>query len=279
MENKSATELLLYRTYQETWKRGEKYADEGKVKISYYDNKKIEAVVFGSQKYQTELEFRGGGLSRKCTCPVSDFCKHLVALAILWDKARGIERPNKEDVESETIPPPLVSSADINKMYRDPLNADLDVLRIASSERGSWSRPHARLPNMPKIETDKNKPLSLNEIKNAFSQIEKWSNHRNYDMYFCAGEVVAGFCEVTRIIKKRLNASPLIVCAQILQESQNFHYALIMELIDDSDGLHEFTEAHLEDIYNLLKKSNIAQKDKEKFNRILNKFEKNRDNY
>lgn len=276
---KSATEMLIYRTYQETWKRGEQYANKGVVKLLDINDDFVRAEVKGTKLYQIKLAFRSGGLSRACDCPVGDFCKHMVAVAILWDEARGIPRPNQDKIESETIPPPLVSRAEINDMYNDPLHANLEVLRLAASESGSWSRPHSRLPAMPPFNTDKKEPLSIREIKKAFHEIERWSHRSTYDFYFCAGEMVAAFCEIMRIIINRLAVTSLLVAAEILRESQKFHYKLIMELIDDSDGLHIFTEAHLEDIYQYLKKMKIVEKEIPNFYKILQEFDEHRDDY
>ena len=41
----SATDLLLYRTYEEWWKRGETYANQGKVHVIEFDDKHVVASV------------------------------------------------------------------------------------------------------------------------------------------------------------------------------------------------------------------------------------------
>ncbi len=199
----------------------------------------------------------------------------MVAVAIVWDEARRIPRPSKEEIESETIAPPEITKADIHKMYADPLHADLDTLRIAVDERG-WSRPHARLPQMPSFESNPSIPLKLEEVQKAFLSIQRWSLKRNYDMYFCAGEMVAAYCKVLRLICKRVEMSDIFVVAQILRESQKFHYELIMNLIDDSDGLHVFTEAHLEHLFNIIQNQ---MKDQKEVQEKLEEFVTHRDDY
>jgi len=278
----SATQALLYRTYFETWQRGERYAGQNKVKINFYDDKKVEADVLGTKKYQILLEFKGNGLSRNCTCPVRDFCKHIVAVSIIWDELRGIPKPTKGEIEAETIPPLLVSHSEIEEAYDDPVNADLEVIRTAASEFGFDSKrkfSHARLPLKPKFEENPKRPLTLEEVKRAFAEIKGWSKKSNYDLYFCAGEMVAGFCELMRIIKKRLNCTDPLICAEILLAAQKFHYELILELIDDSEGLHEFTEAHLQDIYLILQNAPLKKEERKILNEKLNEFDENRDNY
>ena len=276
---KLATEMLLYRTYLETWRKGEKYFDDNRVKIINFDEQKIEAKVSGSELYKTSLSFRGGGLSRKCTCPINDFCKHMVAVAITWDTNRGYGRPSPKTIKDETIPPPLISRIDINKLYQNPLKADLEVLRFASSESGSWSRPHARLPNAPKFKNDSNLSLTLKETEKAWAEIRRWERRSSYDYYFCAGEMVAAFCEVMKIIKQRLKNTKPIIAADILLSAQKFHLELICELIDDSDGLHIFTEAHLEDLYKKIYKKSINIADEPIIKKKLKYFSEHRDNY
>lgn len=274
----SACDFLLYRTYLETWERGEKYANEGRVEVVHADEKSVSAVVRGTKSYKTSLAFRGGGISRSCSCPVSDFCKHLVAVAIVWDERRGFSRPDKDQIEEEAIPPPPVSRAQISQLFRDPLHADLEVLRLAS-ESGLWVRPHARLPNMPAFSKDEMAPLTVAEVRKAFSEISRWSNFRTFDPYFCAGEMIAAFCEVLRVIKARLASTPPLVSADILRESQKFHYRIVLEMIDGSDGVHIFNEAHLEDIYQGLKKAKIEKGEEVRFSQRLKEFAAHRDDY
>ena len=272
---KSACEALLYRTFLETWRRGEKYANEGRVKIFNSSDKRVLAKVAGAQIYEVVLEFRTGGLSRKCSCPVKDLCKHMVAVAIVWDESLGIPRPAANNVEQTAIPPPLVSRADINRAYNDPLSADLEILRLAGDEMGSWSRPHARLPNIPRFNTELTRPLSLKEIKLVFSEINQWTRRSKFDPYFCAGETVAAFCEVLRIVKQRLLSTAPEIAVEILLGAQRFHYKIILEFIDDSDGLHIFNEAHLDDIYKYLKQHCPSGRARQ----LLEEFDRHRDDY
>lgn len=275
----SACESLLYRTYLETWKKGEKYADAGKVEIKEFDDKSVTALVKGTKLYETKLSFRSNGIRRSCSCPVPDFCKHMAAVAIFWDESRGIKRPTPEEVESETIPPPLISRADINKAYADPINADLNVIRLAVDDYALSPRPHARLPSTPRFSRNPKEPLTLAEVKKAWTEIKSWSRKSTYDYYFCAGEMVAAFCETMRMIISRFESSDILELAKVLRNAQKFHYELIMELIDDSDGLHEFTEAHLEKLYDLIKKNAGKNEDKHKIENLLKEFDDHRDDY
>jgi hypothetical protein len=275
---KSACDLLLYRSYQEYWQRGQTYEKQGKVELLRFNENSVEARVQGTTTYTITFSFRAGGLSRKCSCPVKDFCKHMIAVAIAWDKARGLLPPTNEQVENTSIPPALISHADIQKAYSTPIEANLDIIRIAADELGWQSRPHTHLPHHPKsLSNDLQTPVTLQEIKKCFSEIRSWSRRRNFDMYFCAGELVAAFCEVLRSIYQRCSFSQLEELAKVLVLAQAFHYEIIMEIIDDSDGLHEFTEAHLEKLYQMIKR---RRQDKSSYiTKQLKHFDNNRDNY
>ena len=64
---------------------------------------------------------------------------------------------------------------------------------------------------------------------------------------------MAAFCEVMRIIRMRVKATPPLAAAEALGMAQRFHRTLVLELIDDSDGLHTFGEAHLEEFFGVIK--------------------------
>lgn len=282
----SACSLLLHRSYIEFWRRGEEYARQGKTRLIEHDERRVIAQATGTRVYRIELAFRGGGISKKCSCPYAERnaqkpCKHMIATAILWDEVRGMSRPTADEIEDHAIPPPLVSRSQIVSAFDDPLHADLDVLRLAVEDFALSPRAHARLPNIPRFEPQADIPLSLKEVQNAWREIRSWSRRRTYDRYFCAGEMVAAFCEVMRTIFRRMPSSEIIVGARILRSAQEFHYCLIQECVDDSDGLHAFTEAYLEELYRLLiaQAHNVPSNDQKTFNTLCADFEKNRDQW
>ena len=253
---KSATALLLGKTYQEVWHRGEHYANGLHVAVGQLNDRLVEACVSGTKQYAVSLAFSGNGMRRQCSCPYADgggsprpVCKHMVAVAILWDEQRGLERPTKATIAALAIAPPLVSRAQINRLYKDPLHEDLRWLRTLPEARGSWSRPHSQLPRMPRLDPNPTHPLTLEQARRAFREIARWANRRTYDPYFCAGEMTIAFCEVLRVMRQRLAATSVRLGTTILLEAQQFHYTLVRELIDDSDGHHVFNEAHLEALY------------------------------
>lgn len=280
----SASQLLLPKTYEDVWYRGEAYVERDLVKVAKSDKQEIRALVRGGEEYVVSLQFSGGGLLKKCNCPYaagtgvrSPACKHMVAAAIVWDGKRHLERPSREEIETDTIPPPLVSRFDLERAHQNPISANLEILRLSSSD-GS-SRPHSRLPLMPEMEGNPEKPLTLLEAKKLFRTLIRWTRLSGYDKYFCAGEMVAAFCEVLRVFKKRLPKTDPLLGGDILREAQKFHYKLILELVDDSDGLHTFSEAHLDAIAETLKNRKVSKEDRAFLDQKIWDFEVHRDDY
>lgn len=286
MDKQSACALLMKKTYTDVWMRGKKYAEDSHVEVVSMDDRHVEAVAKGMQAYSVNLSLRSNGISKKCTCPYAHgsearhaACKHMVAVAIVWDEKRNIPSPDDRSIKAYTVPPPDISRAQINKIFAKPLQADLNLLRFMAEKRGSWSRPHSKLPDRPYFSDDETKPLNREEIQEAFKEMIQWTRRSRYDPYFCAGEMVAAYCEIMRSLKRRMAVSDPLVIASILLEAQKFHYRLVMELIDDSDGLHVFTEAHLENVFEALKGIAAASKLKVELVNMLNEYEANRDNY
>lgn len=92
--------------------------------------------------------------------------------------------------------------------------------------------------------------------------------------------MVAAYCEVLRAMRDRLAVTPPLLAAALLREAQQFHYRLIMELIDDSEGEHVFTEAHLESLYERLRaRPDISEADRPAFEDLLKDYADHRNDY
>jgi len=281
----SIAEYLAGMTYKDMWERGEDYVKKGKVVLTRSDMHEAEGAAKGQSRYDVYLKFVKSGMRRRCTCPYGQrstsrtpVCKHMIALAILWDDARGIPRLTEEKKDI-LMPPPLVTREQLEACYRDPLHADLDVLRLAPDEFALSPRGHAHLPKMPAFTSDSMSALTLKEVQGAFRTMKRWSYRSSYDPYFCAGEMVAACCEVMRVICTRINATSPLVCAEILREAQEFHYTLITGLIDDSEGTHIFTESHLEEMHWLLRRRELDERDRQQFDTMLREYERSRGRY
>ncbi len=249
----SATDLLLYRTNEERWKRGEVYADQDKVNILEYNDKQVKAIVAWSTLYNVELAFIGWWLSKICTCPIKGICKHIVATAILWDESRWIPRPTKKEVSQLSLPSKTISRNDVKNAYTNPLSCNLDIIRIMAEEYCLGTpRPHAVLPKQPKL-SKSNLKIELEEIKFYIQEMRSRSRKYNYDMYFCSGEMVAAFCEMIRKINMRIKKNTKEEAKIIYQYLKKLESEIIYTLIDDSQWLHKFTETHLTQLENTIK--------------------------
>jgi len=282
---KSATAMLLKKTDRKIWHRGEVYADQGRVRTVHRDDKVMVAEVQGTLPYIVKLEFAPNGISQECNCPYFTengcICKHIVAVGIVWDEDRGISRPGPALVLQGTPAPPRLSRRDIYRLFDYPLKADLDHLRIFPEETAlsGRGRPHSKLPRIPKIVTDANQPLNPKELRQCYSEMKRWSRRKAYDPYFCAGEMVAAFCELLGIVKARMAVTESLVAAEILLSAQKFHCQLIVELIDSSQGLYEISEAYLYDVYCHLQEMPVSDQDRTVLDPLLADFDQRRGVY
>jgi hypothetical protein len=279
---KSAAAMLLKKTERDIWHRGEVYADKGQVRTVCQDEKHIEAEVRGTQSYAVHLKFAPNGISQDCNCLYFTrhrcICKHIVAVAILWDESRGIPRPDEPLVQLGTVSPPGITQRDIARLFDKPLEADLELVRSLAelTALGGRARPHSQLPKAPKIAATENTPLTQREVQRCYSEMKRWSRRQAYDPYFCAGEMVAAFCELLGVVRLRLAATEVAVAAEVLLSAQKFHLLLVTELIDDSQGLREISEAYLDDVYFHLRRMRLSDQDRTALDLLFAEFEKRR---
>ena len=90
---------------------------------------------------------------------------------------------------------------------------------------------------------------------------------------------MAAFCELLGIVKARMAVTESLVAAEILLSAQKFHCLLIMELIDDSQGLHEISEAYLDDVYCHLREMPVSDQDRITLETLLADFDRRRGVY
>lgn len=86
-----------------TYERGSAYAGRGLVGRVVQQDATVRATVTGSEPYRVRLVLDHDGLAGDCTCPVGTegaFCKHCVALAVVWS-AHGPDHYMKLRAESE----------------------------------------------------------------------------------------------------------------------------------------------------------------------------------
>lgn len=273
---KSAAEILLPRTYKEVWKRGEFYVGAKRVKIIKADDQQAKMAVNGEKKYSVILKFSRDGIIKQCNCAYSlngpqarPACKHMVAAAIYWDEKREILRPSQKDIDSHTLTPAPISRQGIINLFKKPLKADLDKVRIIA-EYSSWRpQPHARLPNIPKISQDARRALNAAEVKKALMEMEKWTERSLYDPYFCAGEMSAAFCELLDIIKKRADKTASKEIILIIALCVDWFYRKFNKLIDGIEGVWIFPPVRIGNLAHILMKGYPKDLAWREFNKIV----------
>jgi hypothetical protein len=282
---KSATALLLRQTDRLVWTRGEEYARSGRVEASLSDAQEVHAIVRGAEMYHVSLRFAPNGISRECDCAffkkAGFICKHVVAVAICWDKERGLPIPDSSQIEAVAPQRSTVSKRDIDLLFKKPLQADLALVRILpeATAMGGRSRPHSKLPEAPRAMSVISKLLGRSEVRKCYTELKSWSRRQAFDPYFCSGEMISAFCQVLRIVGEHLSRTPPLVAVQILLDSQAFHKSLVTELVDDSLGLYAISEAHLDEICERIRRINVVGDEALRVEELLKEFERNRGDY
>ncbi|EKD56376.1 MAG: hypothetical protein ACD_58C00210G0005 [uncultured bacterium] len=250
--NQSLTRYILDNTTEDIFWRGVDYVNKNKVNRIEESEKIISTTITGSNEYL--VEFRQGPkyLKGHCSCPYAsmneDYCKHIVALAAAWDEKKGISPPDQKEVEKNCLQINYDFGKKVDQMFNDPLNADLKFLAIASDYVTS-ARPHAKIPIKTTI-TNAKEELSLRKAQLGLQKIENLTNNRNYDPYFCAGEISAVFCLTLDSIINKLTTVPKGFQIKIIIECTVFYYNQYLQIIDSSDGIHQIPFARLQKMAN-----------------------------
>ena len=243
----SFVRIILEDTEIEIYQRGVDYFNRRSIVGKPAGTAAYKATVSGTDDYLVDLGFkRTGSPKYACSCPYFEkngwVCKHIIAAALMWDDARNVPSLTLEDAQILCIPPPDVTYADIKKAFDDPLHSDLNVIRLAADNTGNWSRPHVRLPEKPR---QCSMPFNnMNQLAQARKSLLHWPNRRGFDLYFCAGEMEAGFCEILRWLEISFITLSVTDRLSVLKIAAEMHHEVI-ECIDGSDGIHIFGELHL----------------------------------
>lgn len=92
--HRTITEVLLRELAgPQSYSRGVDYARAGAVTVEAARTDAISAMVLGTQLYCVALCWTGDELEGECDCPVGsegDFCKHQVAVALVWSGRDGV---------------------------------------------------------------------------------------------------------------------------------------------------------------------------------------------
>lgn len=240
------------------YERGMEYFKKGKVFNLKIEESRTEADVEGTrQDYFVEMEYDNDGFMGDCGCPYmennhNDYCKHIVAVAIVHDTKLGLPLPTEDDLNSLTIEEFPHLGKKLNDAFKDPLNADLEAIARAMDFR-SWVWPHARIEVVSFISpTDE---ITVQTVKKAFRKINSLGKEYKYDRYFCAGEVTAVASKTLDSILDTFAKLSSKDQLEILHELIKFYYGIYLDMIDGSDGVWQIVQARIKKMYQIVKKN------------------------
>ncbi len=150
-------ETLLRRLAgDKTYTRGLDYARRGAVSLDGSLDDGVIASVAGSDDYRVTLRLRGGELLAECDCPVGDtFCKHKVAVALVWPgivandtdgaadasaattKSAAAKRGKRKTDSDESVLGAWLAEQPVEALHRI-------VLELAGRDRDAWRQLVAR---------------------------------------------------------------------------------------------------------------------------------------
>ena len=116
--------------------------------------------------------------------------------------------------------------------------------------------------------------MTLQELKLCFQEMRKWAKRKKFDPYFCSGEMIAAFCEVIRSFRLRLDVTDPMVAAAGLVLAQEFQVFMYTRAIDDSQGVHQISIPHTNDLCLAIRDREGGVSDKAMFRKLLRRFEK-----
>lgn len=137
----SLAKYILENIISDIYKRGLDYANNHKVRYLGESNKKLVSSVIGSEIYR--VEFREGPkyIKADCDCPyaVSN------AVAIVYDQSKDLDLPTEKEIQTQTLEVDKDFWKKIDKIFENPLEADLELLAVASDYSSWGTKPHAKI--------------------------------------------------------------------------------------------------------------------------------------
>lgn len=213
---------------ESSFDRGERYFEEGRVRIKEATTTRVKAVVSGTNDYQVEIEL-DEEFSGECDCPYDwdGLCKHIVAtfLAVIRDDVEIEPLMNKSSSEFE----------DTEQLLK---RADADALR---SFLLSEMEQRADLRNRFKaVFGKKGEGRSLNDYKAEAESLYDDVEDHGYVPY---GEDI-DFSSLSDLAELYIQKGDFLEAAKIYQALSEV-IAEKMDEVDDSDGNYggEFTDS------------------------------------
>jgi uncharacterized Zn finger protein len=168
-------ETLGKAAYGESYGRGKRYFEQGRVKALNESEGVVTARVRGSEWYDVELRVASGRLRGECSCPVGRdglFCKHCVATGLAWLVGQALtDKPQSVSASPEAVREYLGS------LSREQL-VDLVMAQSQADER-------LRLQLVLAVARTRRDGPDVQAIRLAIEDAtrsgEAWSEHRDAD--------------------------------------------------------------------------------------------------
>ena len=186
-------ETLTSVAYGESYGRGKRYFEQGRVKALKVSEGTVSARVRGSDWYNVRLRAGAGGIEGECTCPVGRdglLCKHCVATGLAWlvQQALSVSEQtgsaNPEAVREylaglpkETLVEMVMAQAQTDHSLRQrlvlavartrPAGPDSDAIRSAIDEATRAGEPWSERRDADRVERLNAVLDTLHELLNA----------------------------------------------------------------------------------------------------------------
>ncbi len=239
-------EALVRRAGDRTFRRGQRYAAEGRVSGLVEEGDDLSGTVAGTDDYEVRLWLHGDELAFSCDCPVAEdgvFCKHMVALALAWLDEEAV--PPEPDLQLKR--PGLtrqrrVTLDDIRAHLEGMDHAALVELVLAQASLDDGLREHLALRVAMADATGAGADL----VRRAIDQAVRTPDFVRYaDAYGYARGIDAAIDLVESILRDGSADAAIELCEHALGRIER-----AMEHVDDSDGeigglLERVQELHL----------------------------------
>ena len=240
-------EALRSRAGDRTFRRGERYAAEGRVSGMVEEGGDLSGTVAGTDDYEVRLRLDGDELAASCDCPIGEdgvFCKHMVALALAW--LDGYEAPPSEPGHRVPRPRPArsrrVTISDIRTHLEGLDHAALVELVVAQADRDDSLRERLAL----RVAMAEANGAGADLVRRAIDQAVRAPDFVRYaDAYAYARGIDAAIDLVEDTLHDGSAAVAIDLCEHALGCIER-----AMEHVDDSDGemgglLERLQELHL----------------------------------
>ena len=225
-------EALLGRAGGRTFRRGQRYATEGRVSGMVEEGASLSGTVAGTDDYEVRLWLDGDELASSCDCPVGEdgvFCKHMVALASAW-VGGGPASPDRDQrlPQPKPVRPRRVTDDEIRAHLESQDRAALVELVLDQADRDDGLRERLALRVALAEAAGAGAPLVLRAIDQA---VRAPDFIRYADAFAYARGIDAAIDLVEDTLRAGSAAAAIELCEHALGRIER-----AMEHVDDSDG-------------------------------------------